>query len=84
MEVAQPGKVEVIAGFNDLDDAGLQAFIDERGLAMDLADARFCQQYFRGERRNPTITEIKVIDTYWSDHCRHTTFGTPAGTYRDR
>ncbi len=76
MEVAQPGKVEVIAGFNDLDDAGLQAFIDERGLAMDLADARFCQQYFRGERRNPTITEIKVIDTYWSDHCRHTTFGT--------
>ena len=52
MEVAQPGKVEVIAGFNDLDDAGLQAFIDERGLAMDLADARFCQQYFRGERRN--------------------------------
>ena len=76
MEVAQPGKVEVIAGFNDLDDAGMQAFIDERGLAMDLADARFCQQYFRGERRNPTITEIKVIDTYWSDHCRHTTFGT--------
>ena len=76
MEVAQPGKVEVIAGFNDLDDAGLQAFIDERGLAMDLADARFCQRYFRGERRNPTITEIKVIDTYWSDHCRHTTFGT--------
>ena len=76
MEVAQPGKVEVIAGFNDLDDACLQAFIDERGLAMDLADARFCQQYFRGERRNPTITEIKVIDTYWSDHCRHTTFGT--------
>ena len=76
MEVVQPGKVEVIAGFNDLDDAGLQAFIDERGLAMDLADARFCQQYFRGERRNPTITEIKVIDTYWSDHCRHTTFGT--------
>ena len=43
---------------------------------MDLADARFCQRYFRGERRNPTITEIKVIDTYWSDHCRHTTFGT--------
>lgn len=76
MEVARPGKVEVIAGFNDLDDAGLQAFIDERGLAMDLADARFCQRYFRGERRNPTITEIKVIDTYWSDHCRHTTFGT--------
>ena len=76
MEVAQPGKVEVIAGFNDLDDACLQAFIDERGLAMDLADARFCQRYFRGERRNPTITEIKVIDTYWSDHCRHTTFGT--------
>ena len=43
---------------------------------MDEADIAFCQQYFRDEDRDPTITEIRVIDTYWSDHCRHTTFGT--------
>ena len=43
---------------------------------MDLADIQFCQQYFASEKRNPTITEIKMIDTYWSDHCRHTTFET--------
>ena len=51
-------------------------FIDEKGLAMDLGDIKFCQEYFRSEHRDPTITEIKMIDTYWSDHCRHTTFGT--------
>ncbi len=45
-------------------------------LAMDLADIEFCQRYFADEGRNPTITEIRMIDTYWSDHCRHTTFGT--------
>ena len=76
VQVAKPAKVEVIAGFDELDDEGLQRFIDERGLAMDLADAKVCQEYFHGEHREPTITEIKVIDTYWSDHCRHTTFGT--------
>ena len=76
VQVAKPAKVEVIAGFDELDDEGLQQFIDERGLAMDLADAKVCQEYFHGEHREPTITEIKVIDTYWSDHCRHTTFGT--------
>ena len=43
---------------------------------MDLGDIEFCQKYFRSEHRDPTITEIKMIDTYWSDHCRHTTFGT--------
>ena len=43
---------------------------------MDLGDIKFCQEYFRSEKRDPTITEIKMIDTYWSDHCRHTTFGT--------
>ncbi len=63
-------------GFLDLDEAGLAAFIADRGLAMDLADLAFCQRYFVEEGRNPTITEIKMIDTYWSDHCRHTTFGT--------
>ena len=75
-ETVVPADVEVISSFNDLDEAGLQKFIEDRGLAMDLADAKFCQQYFREENRNPTITEIRVIDTYWSDHCRHTTFGT--------
>ena len=77
MEVAQPEPVEVLDGFCDLDEEGLAAFIAERGLAMDLADIVFFQQYFRDEEhRDPTITEVKVVDTYWSDHCRHTTFGT--------
>lgn len=71
-----PEPVEVIEGFLSLDKAGLEAFIAERGLAMDLADIEFCQRYFATEGRCPTITEIKMIDTYWSDHCRHTTFGT--------
>ncbi|NMN00027.1 phosphoribosylformylglycinamidine synthase [Bifidobacterium sp. DSM 109958] len=75
-QVPTPGKVEVIAGFDEMDAEAGQRFIDERGLAMDLADLKFCQQYFAEEGREPTITEIKVIDTYWSDHCRHTTFGT--------
>ena len=75
--VPQPEPVEVIDGFRDYTDEQLQEFIDDRGLAMDLADAQFCRQYFADEEhRDPTITEIKVIDTYWSDHCRHTTFGT--------
>lgn len=76
METARPADVEVIDGFTALDDSGLEEFITRRGLAMDLADARFCQRHFREEGREPTITEIRVIDTYWSDHCRHTTFGT--------
>ncbi|MBQ3339593.1 MAG: phosphoribosylformylglycinamidine synthase, partial [Atopobiaceae bacterium] len=72
----EPPMVETLDGFLGLDQAGLAAFIEERGLAMDLADITFCQQYFSEEERCPTITEIKMIDTYWSDHCRHTTFGT--------
>ena len=76
MEVAAPKPVEVLDGFRELDEAGLAAFVADRGLAMDLADIAFCQRYFAGEHRDPTITEIRVIDTYWSDHCRHTTFGT--------
>ena len=72
----EPPMVETLDGFLDLDQAGLAAFIEERGLAMDLADITFCQQYFSKEGHCPTITEIKMIDTYWSDHCRHTTFGT--------
>ena len=72
----EPKPVEIINGFNSFMKEQLQAFITERGLAMDLADILFCQEYFRSEGRCPTITEIKMIDTYWSDHCRHTTFHT--------
>ena len=76
MAQPQPEPVEVLEGFLDLDAAGLAQFIVDRELAMDEADLAFCQQYFQSEGRCPTITEIKMIDTYWSDHCRHTTFGT--------
>ena len=76
MDYPVPAAVAVLEGFNQLDEAGLAKFIEEKGLAMDLGDIKFCQEYFRSEQRDPTITEIKMIDTYWSDHCRHTTFGT--------
>jgi phosphoribosylformylglycinamidine synthase len=69
-----PESVDVIEGFRDMDSAALEKMIADFGLAMDLADITFCQSYFRSEDRDPTITEIRVIDTYWSDHCRHTTF----------
>ncbi len=72
----EPADVENLEGFTELDEAGLEEFVAERGLAMDVADLAFCQRYFQSEGRQPTITEIKVIDTYWSDHCRHTTFNT--------
>ena len=72
----EPADVEVLNGFLELDQTQLQAMIDNLGLAMDLADITFCQSYFASEKRVPTITEIRMIDTYWSDHCRHTTFGT--------
>ena len=66
MEYPIPTEVEVLDGFNELDEAVLKKFIDEKGLAMDLGDIKFCQEYFRSEKRDPTITEIKMIDTYWS------------------
>ena len=69
-----PSKVDTVKGFINKDEAALTKFIAEKGLAMDLNDAVFCRDYFLSEKRDPTITEIKVIDTYWSDHCRHTTF----------
>jgi len=69
-----PETVAVLDGFCDLDLAGLEKFMKDNGLAMDLDDIKFCQDYFVSEKRDPTITEIKMIDTYWSDHCRHTTF----------
>ena len=71
-----PTTVRTLEGFIALDRAGLEAFVKEYGLAMDADDIAFCQQYFISEQRDPTITEIRMIDTYWSDHCRHTTFGT--------
>ena len=70
-----PETVRTLNGFIDLDSDGLHDFIKHYGLAMDFDDIKFCQKYFRDEeQRDPTITEIKMIDTYWSDHCRHTTF----------
>ncbi|OUQ38037.1 phosphoribosylformylglycinamidine synthase [Faecalibacterium sp. An121] len=76
MTYAVPQAVATLTGFGQLDEAGLKDFIRDNGLAMDFGDIKFCQDYFRSEQRDPTITEIKMIDTYWSDHCRHTTFGT--------
>ncbi len=74
MDYAVPTEVKVLDGFTELDEAGLAEFISNLGLAMDLDDIKFCQKYFKREGRCPTITEIRMIDTYWSDHCRHTTF----------
>ena len=71
-----PSTVETLEGFNGLCREELADFIARYGLAMDLDDIAFCQEYFRSEQREPTITEIRMIDTYWSDHCRHTTFTT--------
>ncbi len=69
-----PTTVQTLDDFIDLDKNGLSDFVKNYGLAMDDDDIAFCQQYFKTENRNPTITEIRMIDTYWSDHCRHTTF----------
>ncbi len=74
MDYVVPETVKTLDGFIALDEAGLKAFVADYGLAMDLDDIKFCQKYFISEDRDPTITEIRMIDTYWSDHCRHTTF----------
>ncbi len=75
LETELPETVETLNGFIKLDSAGLSAFAKEKGLAMDADDIAFLQAYFKNEeKRDPTITEIRMIDTYWSDHCRHTTF----------
>jgi len=77
MEYAAPETVPTVTGFISMDEAALAQLLDEKGLAMDLDDLKFLQNYFRDtEHRDPTITEIRVVDTYWSDHCRHTTFST--------
>ncbi len=75
-DYAVPTAVKTLEGFRELDQEGLSTMIRDYGLAMDLADIAFCQSYFRQEQRDPTITELRMIDTYWSDHCRHTTFHT--------
>ncbi len=74
VEYEIPTTVATLDGFCNLDESGLKSFVDDYGLAMDLDDIKFCQNYFLSEKRDPTITEIRMIDTYWSDHCRHTTF----------
>ena len=72
-----PTEVETITGFIDFDKKELENFLNKQGLAMTIEDLEYIQEYFKNqEKRNPTITEIKVLDTYWSDHCRHTTFMT--------
>ena len=77
VEYALPQSVATVDGFTALDEAGLAALLEKLGLAMDLDDLKFLQNYFANEEhRDPTITEIRVVDTYWSDHCRHTTFST--------
>ena len=66
-----PTEVATLTGFTKLSRDELADFIANYGLAMDLDDIAFCQSYFQKEDRDPTITEIRMIDTYWSDHCRH-------------
>ena len=77
MAYAAPETVATVTGFTAMDEVALSELLDKLGLAMDLDDLWFLQNYFREEEhRDPTITEIRVVDTYWSDHCRHTTFST--------
>ncbi|TYQ15666.1 UNVERIFIED_CONTAM: phosphoribosylformylglycinamidine synthase [Acetivibrio alkalicellulosi] len=74
-QVNVPLDVKVLEGFIDMTASQMKSFCDEMGFAMSLEDLEFCRDYFKNtEKRDPTVTEIRVIDTYWSDHCRHTTF----------
>ena len=76
-ELAEPKRVASVEGFTAMDEAALSALLSSMGLAMDIADLKALQDYFREtEHRDPTVTELRVVDTYWSDHCRHTTFST--------
>jgi phosphoribosylformylglycinamidine synthase len=77
MQAETPPDVAILEDFLQLDKVGLEAMISQLGLAMSYEDLAFCQKYFRDEeKRAPSYTELRVIDTYWSDHCRHTTFHT--------
>lgn len=74
-EHPEPKDVAIVEGFIHMTDEDSKKFYDKYGFAMDIEDLKFCQKYFRDvEKRDPTMTEMKMIDTYWSDHCRHTTF----------
>ncbi len=74
-KLLEPEDVQVVDGFIHMTDDDTEKFYEKYGFAMDIADLKFCQEYFRDtEKRDPTMTEMKMIDTYWSDHCRHTTF----------
>lgn len=76
-EIVEPHDIEVIEGFVNFDHKDLENFRNDMGFAMSIEDATLIREYFANEeKRNPTVTELKVIDTYWSDHCRHTTFNT--------
>ncbi len=74
MKVKEPADIKTIAGFTGMDKDALEELRLSMGFAMSRADLLFTQEYFMKEKRNPTVTELRVIDTYWSDHCRHTTF----------
>ena len=77
MTMEEPADVKILTGFISMSDSQLMDLRNEMGLAMSDEDLKFCQEYFaKEENRDPSITEIRVIDTYWSDHCRHTTFTT--------
>ncbi|MCL2166877.1 MAG: AIR synthase-related protein, partial [Clostridiales bacterium] len=80
-EIAPAPDVPVLDGFRLLEEKGLCDFRQSYGLSMSEADLAFCQAYFRKEDRDPSVTELRVIDTYWSDHCRHTTFNTVIEEY---
>ncbi len=91
-EFEEPADVKIFDGFNDMLEADLKELYDSLGLAMTFKDFQHIQNYFTGEEnRDPSMTEIRVLDTYWSDHCRHTTFSTELtevtfgdGDYRNR
>ena len=75
--LSEPKSVASVEGFTAMDEAALTSLLSSMGLAMDLDDLKTLQEYFRDEEhRDPSVTEVRVVDTYWSDHCRHTTFST--------
>ena len=77
MKADMPADVARVQGFISWSDEEMKRYYDSMGFAMSLEDLLFCRDYFRGEEhRDPSVTELRVIDTYWSDHCRHTTFAT--------
>ena len=76
MKTVEPADIPLVAGFISMDEKALDSYREKMGLAMDLADVKWMQDYFKSVNREPTETEIRVLDTYWSDHCRHTTFST--------